>query len=323
MKIVVLDDYPDALRQLIGLQRLEGHDVTIHTDAAPDEAALVARLAGADVALVIQQRVVLSAATLAQLPSLRLISQTGSNLSHLDLDACDSAGITVSARKPGSSTSTATAELTWGLIFGALRDIPRQAQRLRDGLWLDGIGISVATRTLGVWGFGTIGAQVAAIGRAFGMRVVCWAREAALERARAAGFEAARDAEDLFDQADILSLHMAMTPETNGLVTPTLLARMKPTALLVNTARAGLIVPGALRDALSAGRPGRAAIDVYDTEPMLGAVDPLIGLPNVLCTPHLGYSVEETYRPMLNLAIDQILAFAAGKPINVINHPQP
>jgi D-3-phosphoglycerate dehydrogenase / 2-oxoglutarate reductase len=320
MRIVVLDDYPDALRRLVGLQRLDGHDVTIHTDAAPDEAALVARLARADAALMIQQRVSLSGAVLAQLPSLRLISQTGRNLSHLDLAACDAAGITVSARGMGGSTSTA--ELTWGLILGALRDIPRQAQRLRDGFWLDGIGTSLAGRTLGIWGLGTIGSQVAVVGRAFGMRVLCWGRETTLARAQAAGFEVARDAEDLFSEADVLSLHLAMKPETRGLVTPALLARMKPSALLVNTARAGLIAPGALRDALAAGRPGRAAIDVYDHEPVLGAADPLIGLPNTLCTPHLGYSVEEMYGPVLNQAIDQILAFAAGAPINVVNHPR-
>jgi len=320
MRVVVLDDYPDALRRLVGLQRLEGHDVAIHTEAAPDEAALVARLAGAQAALLIQQRVPLSAAVLARLPSLRLISQTGRNTSHLDIAACDAAGITVCARGFGGK-STSTAELTWGLILGALRDIPRQAQRLRDGLWLDGIGTSLAGRTLGIWGFGAIGSQVAVIGQAFGMQVLCWGRESALDRARAAGFAVARDAEQLFAEADVLSLHVAMKQETRGLVTPALLARMQPSALLVNTARAGLIVPGALRDALAAGRPGRAAIDVYDNEPVLGAADPLIGLPNTLCTPHLGYSVEEFYGPLLNQAIDQILAFSAGAPINVVNQP--
>ncbi|WP_211314148.1 D-2-hydroxyacid dehydrogenase family protein [Humitalea rosea] len=315
--MVVLDDYADALRQVIGLSSLTGHAVTIFRDTARTADRMVERLADAEAVLLIQQRSRLPRAVIERLPKLRLVSQTGRNTGHIDLDACTEHGIVVSAR--GTGQSSATAELTWGLILAALRDIPREAQRLRDGLWLDSIGTTISGKTLGVYGFGAIGSLVASIGKAFGMRVVCWGRESANQRAREAGFAVAEDRDALFATADVLSLHLALNDETRGIVSAVDLARMKPDALLVNTGRAGLIAPGVLAAALAAGRPGRAAVDVFDDEPVLGAADPLIGMANALCTPHLGYSVREMYGPLLTNATDQIKAFAAGRPIDVVN----
>jgi D-3-phosphoglycerate dehydrogenase len=316
MRIVVLDDHADALRRVVGLDALAGHDVTIHADAAADEEALVARLSGAEVALLIQQRCALPRRVIARLPALRLVSQTGRNVSHIDLAACREHGVLVSAR--GAGPSPATAELTWGLILAAWRDIPRQSARLRQGLWLDGIGRNLEGRTLGVWGLGDTGARVARIGAGFGMRVLAFGREASRAKARAAGHDVARDAEELFAAPDILSLHMALNDGTRGIVTPALLALMKPDSLLVNTARAGLVAPGALHAALRAGRPGHAALDVFEREPVPREGDPLLALANVTATPHLGYSVEEMYRPLLTQAVEQILAYAAGGPINLV-----
>ena len=318
MKIVVLDDYADALREVAGLSRLAGHDVVVYRDAAPDADALVERLAGAEAIVLIQQRCAIDAGVLERLPALRFIAQTGRNVSHIDMAACARRGIVVSAR--GSSGASApTAELTWALILAALRDLPRQVQRLREGKWLDSIGTTAAGKTLGIYAFGGIGSLVAGYGKAFGMRVICWGRDGSLERAHDAGFEIAESREAFFSTADVLSLHLPLKEATHGIVTAADLARMKESALLVNTSRAGIIAPGTLHAALAAGRPGFAAVDVFDSEPVLGASDPLLALPNVLATPHLGYSVREVYEHLFDAAIDEILAFAAGKPIDVVS----
>lgn len=319
MNIVVLDDYADAMHAVVGLSRLSGHDVVIHRDTVKGD-ALVARLADADAVVLIQQRSAIGGAVLERLPRLRLIAQTGRNTSHIDVATCTRRGIVVSARA-GNASSAPTAELTWALILSSLRDLPRQVRRLAEGKWLDSIGTTAAGKTLGVYAFGGIGSVVAGYGRAFGMRVVCWGREGSLARAREAGFEIAESREAFFAMADVLSLHLPLKEETRGIVTAGDLARMKPTALIVNTSRAGIVAAGALHAALAGGRPGFAAVDVYDAEPVLDAGDPLLALPNVLGTPHLGYSVREMYSQSLGVVIDQILAFAAGAPIDVVNAP--
>jgi D-3-phosphoglycerate dehydrogenase len=215
--------------------------------------------------------------------------------------------------------SYATAELTWGLVIAAMRRIPQEMARLKAGQWQSSVGTGLRGRTLGILGFGRIGGAVAGYGRAFGMNVVAWGREGSLQRARSEGYAAAPTREAFFEQCDVISLHVRLTPDTRGLVTAEDLARMKPTALIVNTSRAGLIAPGALVEALQRGRPGMAAVDVYEEEPVLGANHPLLHMDNVVCTPHLGYVERDGYESAFSSTFDQILAFAAGKPINVVN----
>jgi D-3-phosphoglycerate dehydrogenase / 2-oxoglutarate reductase len=317
MKIVVLDDYQDAFRTLSCFLRLAGNEVLVFHDAVKEPEALAARLGDAEAAVLIQQRSALPRAVVERLPGVRLVSQTGRNVGHIDLAACTERGIVVSAG--GASSPNATAELAWGLILAALRQIPQEAERLKAGLWLGSLGRGVAGKTLGVYAFGRIGSLVAEVGRAFGMRVACWGRAGSTARARAAGFAVAESREAFFATADVLSLPVPLSAETHGLVTADDLSRMKPTALLVNTSRAQVIQSGALVTALQDGRPGFAAVDVYEDEPVLGANHPLIGMKNALCTPHLGYVERDSYEALFGAAVDQILAFAAGRPINVAN----
>jgi D-3-phosphoglycerate dehydrogenase / 2-oxoglutarate reductase len=317
MKIVVLDDYQDAFRTLSCFARLAGHEVQIFHNTVKEPAALAARLCDAEAALLIQQRSTLPRAVIEQLPDLKLISQTGRNVSHIDLPACTENGIVVSAG--GAGSPNATAELTWGLILAALRHIPHEVERLKAGQWLGSLGTGVAGKTLGIYAFGRIGSLVARVGRAFEMRVLCWGREGSTARAREAGFEVAPNREEFFATADVLSLHLPLNAETRGIVTAYDLGRMKSTALLVNTSRAQIIESGALAAALNKGQPGSAAVDVYEDEPVLGAKHPLIGMANALCTPHLGYVERDYYEALLGAAVDQILAFAAGHPVNVVN----
>jgi D-3-phosphoglycerate dehydrogenase / 2-oxoglutarate reductase len=317
MKIVVLDDYQDAFRTLSCFARLAGHEVQVFHTTVKEPVALAARLRGAEAALLIQQRSTLPRAVIEQLPGLKLISQTGRNVSHIDLPACTENGIVVSAG--GAGSPNATAELTWGLILAALRHIPQEVERLKAGQWLGSLGTGVAGKTLGIYAFGRIGSLVARVGRAFEMRVLCWGREGSTARAREAGIEGAPSREEFFATADVLSLHLPLNAETRGIVTADDLARMKPTALLVNTSRAQIIESGALAAALNNGHPGSAAVDVYEDEPVLGARHPLIGMANALCTPHLGYVERDYYEALLGAAVDQILAFADGHPVNVVN----
>jgi D-3-phosphoglycerate dehydrogenase len=317
MKIAVLDDYAQAFEGMGFAQALRGHELRIFNDTEKNPDRLAERLRDVEALLLTQQRSPLPGALVRRLPALRLVSQTGRNTSHIDLAACTACGVAVCAG--GTGGPHPTAELTWGLIIGALRRIPQEAARLRGGLWQGSVGIGLAGKTLGVYSFGRIGSVVAQIGRAFGMRVLCWGRESSLARAREAGFEAASDRAAFFASADVLSLHIAMNTQTRGIVTAADLARMKPTALLVNTSRAPIIEAGALEQALAAGRPGLAAVDVFEDEPVLGAAHPLIGMDNALCTPHLGYVEREALQAMFGTAVEQILAFAAGKPINLIN----
>lgn len=317
MKIAVIDDYQDAFRTLKCYPKLKGHEVIVYNDTEKDPARLAERLKDADAVILTQQRSRFPRAVIERLPKLRLVSQTGRAAAHIDVQACTEKGILVSAG--GSGNPVATAELTWALILAALRNIPYEVRRLREGYWQSTLGVGVKGKTLGVYAYGRIGSLVANIGRAFGARVVCWGREGSTGRARQAGYEIAPDRESFFAEADVLSLHLPLTNETRRIITRGDLSRMKATALLVNTSRAGLIAEGALVDALKAGRPGFAAVDVYDEEPVIGADHPLLKMDNVTCTPHLGYVEKDTYEQYYDVVVEQILAFAAGKPINVVN----
>ncbi len=316
MKIAVIDDYQNAFKTLKCYSKLSGHEVIVYTDTEKDPARLAERLKDADVVLLTQQRSAFPRAVIERLPRLKLIGQTGRAATHVDLVACTEKGIVVSAG--GSGNPNATAQLTWGLILSALRNLPYEVRRLKEGHWQSTLGIGVHGKTLCIYAFGKIGSIVAGVGKAFGARVVCWGREGSTGRAKAAGFEVANSREDFFAEADILSLHLPLNKDTRGIVTRDDLARMKPEALIVNASRSGLIVAGALVDALKAGRPGFAAVDVYDEEPV-GANEPLIKMNNVTCTPHLGYVTRESYEEYYGIVVEDILAFAAGKPSRVLN----
>lgn len=317
MKIAIIDDYQDAFRRLECAKKLAGHELLAYTDTEKDPAKLAARLQDAEVLVLTQQRSKMPRAVIEKLPKLRLISQTGRNAYHIDLAACTERGIVVSAG--GAGNPNPTAELAWGLILAALRRIPQEVQRLQSGQWQGSVGTGLAGKTLGIYAYGRIGSLVAQVGRAFGMRVVCWGREGSTAKARAAGYEVAASRQAFFAESDVISLHLPLNDGTRGIVTAADLALMKSSALIVNTSRAPIIAKDALVNALKAGRPGRAAIDVYEEEPVLNANHPLIGMDNVVCTPHLGYVEESTYEAYYNAAVEQILAFIAGKPINVAN----
>jgi D-3-phosphoglycerate dehydrogenase / 2-oxoglutarate reductase len=317
MKIAVLDDYQNAFRTLKCFPKLSGHEVVVFTDPETDIGRLAERLKDADAVVLTQQRSSFPRALIEKLPNLKLIGQTGRAATHVDLEACSEKGIVVSAG--GSGNPNATAELTWGLILSELRNLPFEVKRLREGHWQSTLGTGVNDKTIGIYAYGKIGSIVAAVGRAFGARVVCWGREGSTGRAKAAGFEVARSREEFFAQSDILSLHLPLNKDTRGIVTRDDLSRMKPTALIVNPSRAGLIAPGALVEALRAGRPGMAAVDVYEQEPVIGADHPLLKMDNVTCTPHLGYVTREGYEEYYAVVVDDIVAFAAGKPQNVLN----
>lgn len=318
MKISILDDYHDTLRSLRCFSKLAGHDVTIWNDHVQDTNALAERLKDTEVLVLIRERTKIRAPLLERLPNLRLISQR-SVYPHIDIDACTRLGVIVSSNQHPGTPSYATAELTWGLVLAAMRQIPQQMSALREGKWQIGVGSTLRGKTLGIYGYGRIGSVVAGYGRAFGVNVSVWAREASLARARADGYAAARSKAAFFEQCDIISLHMRLVEGTRGIVTVADLARMKPTALLVNTSRAPLIEPGALVHALRAGRPGMAAVDVYEEEPVLDSAHPLLLMENVVCTPHIGYVSRDEYEIQFADIFDQITAYAAGTPMNVVN----
>jgi D-3-phosphoglycerate dehydrogenase / 2-oxoglutarate reductase len=317
MKIAVIDDYQDAFRTLKCHAKLKGHDIIVYTDTEKDPARLAERLKDVEAVLLTQQRSRFPSAVIERLPNLKLISQTGRATAHIDVEACTRHGIVVSAG--GAGRPHTTAELTWGLILASLRHIPYEINRLKAGYWQSTIGTAVQGKSLGIYAFGKIGSMVAAVGRAFGARVVCWGREGSTARARAAGYEIAVSRGSFFAESDIVSLHLPLTKETRGIVTRKDLDVMKPTALIVNTSRAGLIAEGALADALKAGRPGFAAVDVFEDEPVTGAAHPLLKLDNALCTPHLGYVESDSYESYYDTAVEQIVAYAAGKPMSVVN----
>jgi D-3-phosphoglycerate dehydrogenase / 2-oxoglutarate reductase len=318
MRVSILDDYHDTLRTLVCYRKLDGHEVTIWNDHVQHVDALAARLRAAEALVLIRERTKIRTPLLERLPNLRLISQR-SVYPHIDIDTCTRLGIVVASGQHPGTPSTATAELTWGLILAAMRQIPQQMASLKAGKWQIGVGNSLRGRTLGLYGYGRIARVVADYGRAFGMTVVVWAREASLARARQDGLTAASSKDAFFADCDIVSLHMRLVEATRGIVRADDLARMKPTALLVNTSRAPLIAPGALESALRAGRPGMAAVDVYEEEPVTDTRHPLLSLDNVVCTPHIGYVTREEYETQFSDIFDQIAAYAAGTPINVVN----
>jgi D-3-phosphoglycerate dehydrogenase len=317
MKVAILDDYQDVFRTLKCTARLKGHDVAVYHDSVKEPAKLAERLNGAEAVVLLQQRTPFPRAAAERVTTLKMISQTGRNVGHIDVEACTAKGIIVCGS--GGGLPNHTAELTWGLIFSALRHIPEEVQQLKAGRWQTTIGTMVAGRTLGVYAYGRIGSIVARAGRAFDMKVICWGREGSTAKARADGFEVAPSREALFESSDVVSLHIPLNKETRGIVKYTDLARMKPTALIVNTSRGPIIEEGALARALKEGRPGFGAVDVYDDEPVLGGNHPLLKMDNVVCTPHLGYVDRETFEKYYGAAVDNILAYAEGKPVNVLN----
>jgi D-3-phosphoglycerate dehydrogenase len=318
MKIVVLDDYADMFRSTGSLARLAQHEVAIHRDTEKDPDRLAVRLAGADALVATQERTLFPRALIEQLPRLRLIAQTGSHRHHFDRAACSDRGILVCVA-PGGAKAYSTSELTWALILASLRHLPYEVEQMKRGQWNTTAGTELYGKTLAVYGLGKIGGWVAEVGRAFGMRVTVWGREASQQRAHALGYEVPASREAFFAGADVLTLHLFANAQTEGIVNAADLGCMKPTALFVNTSRMRLVEPGALVEALRKGRPGSAAVDVYEEEPVLDAEHPLLHLPNVLCTPHLGYAVQEKFEAFYRTAVDNILAFAAGSPVNVYN----
>jgi D-3-phosphoglycerate dehydrogenase / 2-oxoglutarate reductase len=318
MKVAVLDDWFDTVRSLPCFARMRAHDVTVWNDHVQDTNALADRLRDTEVLVLIRERTQIRTPLLERLPKLRLISQR-SVYPHIDIDTCTRLGIVVSSNQHADTPSYATAELTWGLILAAMRQIPQQMASLRAGTWQCGVGSTLRGKTLGIYGYGRIGKVVAEYGRAFGMNVLVWAREASLARARDEGWTTAASRASFFSGCDVISLHMRLVPATRGIVAATDLALMTPTALLVNTSRAGLIEPGALVAALRAGRPGMAAVDVFEEEPMRDPAHPLLTMPNVVCTPHVGYVSRDEYDIQFTDIFEQINAFAAGAPVNVVN----
>jgi D-3-phosphoglycerate dehydrogenase len=318
MKITILDDWFDTLRGLPCFARLAGHDVTVWTDHVDDEDVLTDRLRDTEALVLIRERTAIRGSLLDRLPALRLISQR-SSYPHIDIAACTRLGIVVSSNLHDGSPSYAAAELTWALTLAAMRQLPWQMASLQAGRWQMGVGHTLRGKTLGIYGYGRIGAAVAGYGKAFGMHVVVWSSEPARERARADGYTIAPDRAALFAGCDVVSLHLRLVPATRGIVTAGDLARMKPSSLIVNTSRAGLIEPGALVAALRSGRPGMAAVDVFDHEPLRDPADPLLSLPNVVCTPHIGYVTRDELELQFADVFDQIVAYAAGAPIHVVN----
>jgi len=318
MQVAILDDYHDTLRTLECFRKLAGHEVRVWNDHLQDTQALAAWLKDAEALVLIRERTQIQAPLLERLPKLELISQR-SVYPHIDIEACTRLGVAVCSNMHAGTPSYATAELAWGLILAAMREIPRQAAAMKAGRWQVGVGNTLRGKILGIYGYGRIGAVVAGYGRAFGMQVLVWGREPTRQKAAAEGYAVAASKEAFFEECDIVTLHMRLVDATRGIVKAADLARMKPTALLVNTSRAGLIEIHALEKALQAGRPGRAAVDVYEQEPVLDGRHPLLAMDNVVCTPHLGYVTREEYELQFSDIFDQIVAWAAGAPINVVN----
>jgi D-3-phosphoglycerate dehydrogenase / 2-oxoglutarate reductase len=318
MKISILDDYHDTLRTLACFPKLQGHQVTIWNDHVQDVGKLADRLRETEALVLIRERTQIRTPLLERLPNLKLISQR-SVYPHIDIETCTRLGIIVSSSLHSDTPSYATAELTWGLMLAAMRRIPQQMAALKAGKWQIGVGNSLRGRTLGLYGYGRIARAVADYGKAFAMPVMVWAREASNDRARRDGLAVAASKAAFFTECDVVSLHMRLVDATRHIVTSADLARMKPTALLVNTSRAALIEPNALAAALRAGRPGMAAVDVYEQEPVLDQAHPLLIQDNVVCTPHIGYVTRDEYEMQFSDIFDQITAFAEGAPINVVN----
>jgi D-3-phosphoglycerate dehydrogenase len=316
MRIIIPDDYQDCVRSLKCFAALSGHDVTVYNDTVKGTQALAQRFADAEAIVLTRERTAIGADLLDRLPRLRVISQTGKIAAHVDVAACTARGIAV---VDGSGSGAATAELTWALMLASRRHLVAEVNRLHGGQWQGFVGQQLLGQRLGVWSYGRIGRQVAAYGKAFGMDVWVWGRDASRAWARDDGVTVASSREAFFAESDVVSLHIRLNPETRGIVSAADLARMKPSSLLVNTSRAELIEAGALEHALKQGRPGFAAVDVYEDEPVLGAAHPLLALPNALCSPHLGYVEKDNYERYFSIAFENINQFAAGHPTGLVN----
>ena len=317
MKIAVIDDYQKAFPTLRCFAKLKGHEVVVFTDTEKDPLKLAERLKDVEAVVLTQQRSRFPRSVIERLPKLKLICQTGRATTHIDIAACTESGVMVSAS--GTGNPHATAELTWALILSALRNLPYEVTLLKHGYWQSTLGATVQNKKIGVYAYGKIGSIVAEVARAFSADVICWGRAGSTGRAKAAGFQIAESREQFFAEADIVSLHLPLNQETLGIVTQDDLARMKPTSLIVNTSRARLIADGALVEVLRVGRPGMAAVDVFEEEPVIGADHPLLKMNNVIATPHLGYVTRESYDSFYDVVVDNLLAYAAGKPTNIVN----
>ncbi len=327
MNVIILDDYQDAVRKLKCAARLEPLNAKVFTNTVKGIGQLSVRLRDADVLVLIRERTHFPRALLEKLPRLKLISQTGRVGSHIDVEACTRLGIAVAE---GTGSATAPAELTWALIMAAMRRLPQYIGNLKHGAWQQSglktasmppnfaIGMVLAGKTLGIWGYGRIGQLVAGYGRAFGMQVQVWGSEEARARAVADGHTAAPSCEQFFESSDVLSLHLRLSERTRGIVTLEALSRMKPTALLVNTSRSELVAENALVAALNRGRPGMAAVDVFESEPILQG-HPLLRLENAVCTPHIGYVEQDSYEHYFGAAFDNVVNFVAKQPTHLVN----
>ena len=327
MNIVILDDYQDAVRKLACAAKLQAHTTKVYTHTVKGTGQLSVRLKDADVVVLIRERTPLTRQLIEKLPKLKLIVQTGRIGSHVDVAACTERGIAVAE---GTGSPIAPAELTWALVMAAMRRIPQYVAHLKHGAWQQsglksasmppnfGLGSVLKGKTLGIWSYGRTGQLVAGYGRAFGMRVIVWGSEASRARAQADGYELAPSKIELFRQCDVLSMHLRLSEETFGMVTLEDMSRMKPTALLVNTSRAELIESEALIAALNRGRPGMAAIDVFESEPVLQG-HALLSLENCLCTPHIGYVEQDSYEMYFGAAFDNVLNFIEGTPTHIVN----
>ncbi len=327
MNIIILDDYQDAVRKLRCAVRLESYNAKVFTNTVKGIGQLTVRLRDAEILVLIRERTHFPRALLEKLPRLRLIAQTGPVGSHIDLETCTRLGIAVAE---GVGSPVAAAELTWALIMAAMRRLPQYIANLKHGVWQQsglksasmppnfGLGMKLQGKTLGVWGFGRIGSLVAGYGRAFGMRVVVWGSEGSRARAVAAGFDAAATREALFEDSDVLTIHLRLGESTRGAIGLEDLARMKPASLFVNTSRAELVTENALVSALNKGRPGMAAVDVFESEPILQG-HPLLRLENAVCTPHLGYVEQDSYETLFSAAFDNVINFIANRPSHIVN----
>ena len=316
MNIAILDDSLNVVRSLSCFARLKDCNVTVWSDHTKDTDVLAERLKETEALVLLRERTPIRAPLIARLPQLRMITLNGP-YPHIDVAACTRHGVKLCAGPP--RPSSATAELTWGLILAAMRRIPQEMARLKSGQWQGSVGTGLRGRTLGVYGYGRIGQQVAGFGKAFGMRVLVWSRERGLASAHADGYTAAPGKQALFEEADVLCMHVRLLPETRGIIAAADLARMKPTALFVNTSRAELVAPGALVNALRSGCPGGAAVDVFEQEPVVDTTLALLNMDNVVCTPHLGYVERDQLDRYFNDQFDRVFAFERGSPIDVVN----
>jgi D-3-phosphoglycerate dehydrogenase / 2-oxoglutarate reductase len=327
VNVIILDDYQDAVRKLRCADYLEALNAKVFTNTVKGIGQLSVRLRDADVLVLIRERTHFPRALLEKLPRLRLISQTGRIGSHIDLETCTRMGIAVAE---GGGSPVAPAELTWALIMASMRRLPQYIGNLKHGAWQQsglksasmppnfGIGMLLHGKTLGIWGYGRIGRLVAAYGRAFGMQVTVWGREASRAAAAADGLAVSASRQAFFGDCDVLSLHLRLTDDTRGIVSHDDLSLMKPTALFVNTSRAELVEENALVSALNRGRPGMAAVDVFETEPILQG-HPLLRLENAVCTPHIGYVEQDSYEMYFSAAFTNVVNFVNHQPTNIVN----